>query len=235
MLAVVDAYEVITAARSYKRPTSTMKAREELARCAGSHFDPAIVRAFLAISLPRLHLGDGTAVVSRATAVHGRASRRRNQGGQRGRPGRRRCRRCGRRSHRPAPSSQPATQIAQPSRTIVATRPLPPVHVVPPAPQKRPAPHVFAIASAVTDPPPPFVQPVPAPPQAPVVPTPPAAAPVVTVTSGPVATSSATDATVTFDVSDPAASVTCSLDGAIPLPAAAVRGVPPMCRPAITP
>ena len=54
LLAVVDAYEVITAARSYKRPTSTLKAREELARCAGSHFDPAMVRAFLAISLPRL-------------------------------------------------------------------------------------------------------------------------------------------------------------------------------------
>ena len=30
VIAVVDAYEVMTAARSYKRPTSTLKAREEL-------------------------------------------------------------------------------------------------------------------------------------------------------------------------------------------------------------
>ena len=54
MIAVVDAYEVMTAARSYKRPMSTLKAREELTRCASAHFDPATVRAFLAISLPRL-------------------------------------------------------------------------------------------------------------------------------------------------------------------------------------
>ncbi len=54
MIAVVDAYEVMTAARSYKRPVSTQKAREELTRCAGTHFDPVTVRAFLAISLPRL-------------------------------------------------------------------------------------------------------------------------------------------------------------------------------------
>lgn len=53
-LAVVDAYEVMTAARSYKRPMHVGKARLELARCAGTHFDPAMVRAFLAISLPRL-------------------------------------------------------------------------------------------------------------------------------------------------------------------------------------
>jgi HD-GYP domain-containing protein (c-di-GMP phosphodiesterase class II) len=53
-LAVVDAYEVMTAARSYKRPMSVAKARLELANSAGSHFDPAMVRAFLAISLPRL-------------------------------------------------------------------------------------------------------------------------------------------------------------------------------------
>ena len=54
MIAVVDAYEVMTAARSYKRPMSTLKAREELTRCAGTHFDPVTVRAFLAISLPQL-------------------------------------------------------------------------------------------------------------------------------------------------------------------------------------
>lgn len=53
-VSVVDAFETMTAARSYKSPMSTAAARAELTRCAGSHFDPAIVRAFLAISLPRL-------------------------------------------------------------------------------------------------------------------------------------------------------------------------------------
>jgi hypothetical protein len=44
----------MTAARSYKQPMSTRAARAELARCAGAHFDPQAVRAFLNISLPRL-------------------------------------------------------------------------------------------------------------------------------------------------------------------------------------
>jgi len=54
ILGVVDAFEVMTAARSYKDPMATRAARTELARCAGSQFDPEIVRSFLAISLPRL-------------------------------------------------------------------------------------------------------------------------------------------------------------------------------------
>lgn len=51
---VVDAFETMTAARSYKAAVSSVAARAELARCAGSHFDPTMVRAFLAITLPRL-------------------------------------------------------------------------------------------------------------------------------------------------------------------------------------
>jgi HD domain len=53
-IAVVDAFETMTAARSYKAARTTMAARAELTRCAGSHFDPVIVRAFLRIALPRL-------------------------------------------------------------------------------------------------------------------------------------------------------------------------------------
>jgi len=53
-IAVVDAFETMTAARSYKSARSMSAARVELARCAGSHFDPVMVGAFLAISLPRL-------------------------------------------------------------------------------------------------------------------------------------------------------------------------------------
>ncbi len=54
IVSVADAYDVMTAARSYRRPTSAAAAREELVRCAGSQFDPAVVRAFLLIPLPRL-------------------------------------------------------------------------------------------------------------------------------------------------------------------------------------
>jgi hypothetical protein len=53
-VAVADAYETMTAARAYKKPMATAAARQELSDCAGAQFDPAVVRAFLAISLPRL-------------------------------------------------------------------------------------------------------------------------------------------------------------------------------------
>ena len=54
MVSVADAYDTMTAARSYKRPMATRRAREELARCSGTQFDPVMVRAFLMISVPRL-------------------------------------------------------------------------------------------------------------------------------------------------------------------------------------
>jgi HD-GYP domain-containing protein (c-di-GMP phosphodiesterase class II) len=54
IVSVTDSFEVMTAARSYKKPMSVPAARRELAACAGGQFDPAIVRAFLRISLGRL-------------------------------------------------------------------------------------------------------------------------------------------------------------------------------------
>jgi titin len=54
IVAITDAYEVMTAHRAYKKAMSTVSARAELASCAGTHFDPGYVRAFLAIPLPRL-------------------------------------------------------------------------------------------------------------------------------------------------------------------------------------
>ena len=53
IVGVADAYEVMTAARSYKAPLSTDEARAELAAGAGHQFDPVVVRAFLGISLGR--------------------------------------------------------------------------------------------------------------------------------------------------------------------------------------
>lgn len=54
IVAVADSYETMTATRSYKRPMRPAEARRELVACAGSQFDPAVVRAFLQISMGRV-------------------------------------------------------------------------------------------------------------------------------------------------------------------------------------
>lgn len=51
IVAVADAYEVMTTVRAYKKAMSPAAARAELAKHAGAQFDPVIVRAFLNISL----------------------------------------------------------------------------------------------------------------------------------------------------------------------------------------
>lgn len=54
IVAVTDSYETMTAGRPYRRALSVRAAREELVRRSGSHFDPYVVRAFLAVSAARL-------------------------------------------------------------------------------------------------------------------------------------------------------------------------------------
>ena len=51
IVAVADAYAVMTAARSYKKPLPLAVAREELTKNAGTQFDPAVVRAMLTVSI----------------------------------------------------------------------------------------------------------------------------------------------------------------------------------------
>lgn len=63
IVAVADAFDVITSARPYKRPLSADAARAELARCAGAQFDPAVVRAFLAVGLGELRAVAGPLAV----------------------------------------------------------------------------------------------------------------------------------------------------------------------------
>jgi hypothetical protein len=54
IVSVADAYDTMTSTRSYQKPKATGVARRELVAYAGTQFDPSIVRAFLALSLPRL-------------------------------------------------------------------------------------------------------------------------------------------------------------------------------------
>jgi hypothetical protein len=61
IVAVPDAYEVMTAPRPYKKVMGVRAARAELAANAGSQFDPAIVRAFLNLSVRRLQWVSGPA------------------------------------------------------------------------------------------------------------------------------------------------------------------------------
>lgn len=51
IVAVADAYDVMTSVRSYKKAMSSEMARSEVASNAGSQFDPVVCRAFLRIGL----------------------------------------------------------------------------------------------------------------------------------------------------------------------------------------
>jgi putative nucleotidyltransferase with HDIG domain len=75
IVSVADSFEVMTAARSYKKPMSVPAARRELAACAGGQFDPSIVRAFLNVSLGRLWWTVGPASWTALLPVLGPAQR----------------------------------------------------------------------------------------------------------------------------------------------------------------
>lgn len=61
IVAVADSFETMTEVRSYKQPMSFEAAQQELVASAGTHFDPAVVRAFLGISTSRLRRAAGWA------------------------------------------------------------------------------------------------------------------------------------------------------------------------------
>ncbi|MGH7763578.1 MAG: HD-GYP domain-containing protein [Candidatus Dormibacteraceae bacterium] len=54
IVAVTDSFETMTSGRPYRMPLTVRAAREELVRRSGTHFDPVVVRAFLAVSVGRL-------------------------------------------------------------------------------------------------------------------------------------------------------------------------------------
>jgi putative nucleotidyltransferase with HDIG domain len=59
IVSVADAYDVMTAARAYKRPVSRAAACKELVKWSGAQFDPVVVRAMVAIGAPRLRRAQG--------------------------------------------------------------------------------------------------------------------------------------------------------------------------------
>ncbi len=61
IIAVADSFETMTAVRAYNKPKSVADARREVVRCAGSHFDPTVVRALLNVSLGRMRWTVGVA------------------------------------------------------------------------------------------------------------------------------------------------------------------------------
>ncbi len=72
ILAIADAYEVMTAARAYKVPMSAAAARKELVASSGTHFDPELVRAFMGISLGALWWTTGVAAMLAQIPLLGR-------------------------------------------------------------------------------------------------------------------------------------------------------------------
>ncbi|HUO46435.1 MAG TPA: HD-GYP domain-containing protein [Acidimicrobiia bacterium] len=59
IVAVADAYDVITAGRSYQPSRAHSEARKEVARHAGTQFDPKVVRALMNVALGRLRWSTG--------------------------------------------------------------------------------------------------------------------------------------------------------------------------------
>jgi putative two-component system response regulator len=51
---VADVFDAITSTRPYRTALALEEAREEITRGSGSQFDPAVVDAFLRVSLERL-------------------------------------------------------------------------------------------------------------------------------------------------------------------------------------
>ena len=74
IVAVADSFDTMTTVRSYKTAMNPKAARAELAACAGSQFDPKVVRAFLDVSIGRLRPVAGSFSVARFLALRRRHS-----------------------------------------------------------------------------------------------------------------------------------------------------------------
>ncbi|HJR93561.1 MAG TPA: Ig-like domain-containing protein [Acidimicrobiia bacterium] len=59
IVSVADAFDVMTSGRSYQAAMSPAEAREEIARMAGTQFDPAVARALMNVSIGKLRWAIG--------------------------------------------------------------------------------------------------------------------------------------------------------------------------------
>jgi diguanylate cyclase (GGDEF)-like protein len=73
IVAVCDAYDAMTSDRSYRAAISPTAAIAELRRCAGSHFDPAVVDAFVTTTLAKTGDDDASANFGDVDGVAGMA------------------------------------------------------------------------------------------------------------------------------------------------------------------
>ena len=73
VVAVTDAFDVMTSARSYQAPRPVEEAREELVRCQGTQFDPVVVRAFLLVDIPQLRALAGGLLAGLAAGLQRRS------------------------------------------------------------------------------------------------------------------------------------------------------------------
>ncbi|HET7720792.1 MAG TPA: HD-GYP domain-containing protein, partial [Acidimicrobiales bacterium] len=74
IVAVADSFEVMTAVRSYKKAMTLADARREMTRCAGKHFSPEVVRAFLNLSIGDLRRSMGLLAAVAHLPILGRLS-----------------------------------------------------------------------------------------------------------------------------------------------------------------
>lgn len=74
IITVVDAFDAMTSTRPYREPVPNEDGLEELERCAGTHFDPQVVRVFarLVRARPALYGTRGTGRLAEPTPLHGR-------------------------------------------------------------------------------------------------------------------------------------------------------------------
>lgn len=75
IFAVADAFDAITSQRPYRAAGSLDAARDEIARCAGSQFDPEVVAAFLRLSASEIAELAGVPVGPQHTRVADRSAR----------------------------------------------------------------------------------------------------------------------------------------------------------------
>jgi putative nucleotidyltransferase with HDIG domain len=93
IVSTCDAYNAMTTTRSYRRAMPVSEADAELQRCAGTHFDPQVVRALLAVGErepqpePSPQLGDALEAPARTSPEPVPGARRARHGVPRGMPG----------------------------------------------------------------------------------------------------------------------------------------------------